>query len=697
MRFLPSREDQGDFPPAPNAPEQPSPTPPHSDLEALVKRTQDVASMLKDLVCHGRGRTDLGILPDLLALSGLMEWETAPRFTASRLGRNRRWWANVDVDELSPASYDCLLALEASLNLTADIQEGSWPADLDDEDKLAMTFSRVAELSAREGRKEFTEHLLSAGSPDGEWAFRVRLCDFLENLPAPFRIVYQAQADLEKGVACLELEVPRPACMAMLAPDRPEAQERAAASYAYRLALACARGAFAASDRLDRMVVNCLHRSEKNVVLSVDVNRAQLKAAIEAASVLGNTDLPDDGTCRALPEKPSLTPEDELLNPKDRWKPVELMDVAASDELSRATGARLISDLGINENARKLISWNEMIAELGSTTEEAVHHLVALRAQTPDTGVRTACDRVSAALVEGTVDVSDRNALAHIYAEGDPLSAAHKRAVSLLGEEPTPDDLQAALVELDSVLAPLSASGAYQDDGETVFRYFNTAAERVSFNLATLTDDRHVALVPDEYYAAHSLAARILTGLGRADEGLAHADELRRIAPRSADAVLVRASCLEAQERIFECEDGLTEAIGFCSGLRELAICFYRLAFMEWRLGRNELAVACYQRCLSLRQEISSQAAGELKDLLDAEADAHQMTPEEVTAALTAAGIPLGNVDAILDTLRDAAAAATDAGLFSLARGYIACLLDADKDDALLGVYRSLASPSPEG
>ena len=65
---------------------------------------------------------------------------------------------------------------------------------------------------------------------------------------------------------------------------------------------------------------------------------------------------------------------------------------------------------------------------------------------------------------------------------------------------------------------------------------------------------------------------------------------------------------LEAQERIFECVYVLVDAMGYAATAREMSICLYRLAYMEWRQGRKRLAVACYERSKRLHGESASQA-----------------------------------------------------------------------------------------
>ena len=219
-------------------------------------------------------------------------------------------------------------------------------------------------------------------------------------------------------------------------------------------------------------------------------------------------------------------------------------------------------------------------------------------------------------------------------------------------------------------------------------------AERVRYNRTADDGGRRVRLVPDEYYAAHSLAARILGMLGRHDEALAHAEELMRVAPATPDAALCKVRCLEGQARIFEAADLLISAISYSATARDMSICFYRLAFMEWKLGRADLSVACYQRAIDLHGEIADQARQELGDLIAAEGPKlAPLNDEQVVPALEEGGLPAGSIGALRAELRDAVAACTDAGIFSVARPLTGALLELCRDDALVGVHRSLMRP----
>ena len=601
-------------------------------VEALVQRSDDVAATLRDLVSHGQSSADYGMLPALLARSGLMEWEGAPRFSANRLRRNRRWWMSCDVDELTEDGYDRLIALEGALNLAADLAEGACPDAPDDQGRIEALFRDLASLSplpAPEGRT------FPAGEKDGEWATRLALSEWLENLPAPFRVVSAFQLDLDEGLACVDVAVPSPSCLALVAPGDEALQAAEARRYAWRLALTVARGAFAASPRIGRVGVNCVSHGARETLLSLLMDRGELDGLLAGAAAADaepvparNCRLDVAGDGRMLPVDALLARSNERLNPASRWDAVELDPMDASAAVREACGAARVSDLGINENARRVAAWNQLAGTLGATTADAVARLMATRDASEDQTVREACSRTCQALVDGAVDASDHQALALAFVLGGPLDQAQRQALDLAGEDAGPADLERALGLLDAALVPLAQAGSYADGPTRVFRYFNSAAERVRFN-RTVADGRDVVLVPDAYYAAHSLAARVLTQLGRAEEAQVHADELARIAPVTPDAALSRVRVLEAQERIFECVDVLVDALGYAATAREMSICLYRLAYMEWRLGRNRLAVACYERSMRLHGEIASQAKEELDELLESEPGLSRLDPEE--------------------------------------------------------------------
>ncbi len=710
-----TEKDLGVRPPAPvaapddeGAERDASPLPQNeakAELDGLLLHADDALAALRDLVAHGRGRAGSEVLPELLERAGLMSWEGAPVVGATKLRRNGRWWLTPREGELSEEGRDRLLSVEASLNVNEDLERGGWPEGMTPEWRVARILARVADLRPVQHDEAPAMAFLSEGAvAGGEWASRLALADRIENLPAPFRIEASFQCNVACRLVVADVAVPRPACFAPFSDDgvRRAALARA---YALRLAVLVGRMALASLPAGSRAVVNCHEFGHEETLLSLDLTHdaLDLLAALarEGRSAEGDlADVPGLSTVRSgsgwlSPVTPRLALGDEEVFPKGRYREVELDDSPAPAPVARACGARRVSDLGIMEKAGRASAWNRVVHELGDTTATAVSRLVALRDETDDVTVAEACERATKALVEGAMDVSDRRGLALAFVDGGPLADATRGARRAIGADaPTREELSAALERLEGALSPITEMGIYLDDNDSVYRYFNSVAERVHYNRTADDGGRRVRLVPDEYYAAHSDAARILGMLGHHDEALAHAEELMRIAPATPDAALCKVRCLEEQTRIFEAADLLSDAIAYSATARDMSICFYRLAFMEWKLGRGDLSVACYQRAIDLHGEIAGQARQELRDLIEAEGPRLALLDDErVIPALEEGGLPAGPVGALRVELRDAVAACADAGIFSVARPLTGALLELCRDDALVGVHRSLMRP----
>ena len=673
-------------------------------LEGMLSHSENVAATLRDVVDHGGD--GFGDLPELLRRAGLMDWPDPPVMTAHRLRRSGRWWLTAE-GEVSAPTFDRLLAIEFALNLSEDLAARPPAPDSASslEARVRAALAGTHDLQPREpGDAEPPAQLLAFMLEDaderGEWSGRMRFADAFENLPVPLRVSADFRLNAAQGLMCVDLGVPRPACCATVAAD-PRVRDELAAAYALRIGLAVGRIALASSPELSRVVVNCRHEGGETL-LSLDLSAASLARLCSLADgPLDALPLPDDPALRARPDEagtlgpvtPFLTFADERLCPPERFREVELDNAPAGAGLERACGARRVSDLGIMEKAGRVRTWNTLVAHLGDTTQEAVSHLVELRDRTTDVTVAEACERTSKALVAGTTDVTDVDALAHLFVDGGQLAVATERVRAALEGDPSPAQLEGLLAELEAVLSPLTEMGIYLDDTASVYRYFNSLPERITHNLASRDDGRTVRLVPDEYYAAHSLAARLLNMLGRSAAALPHADELMRIAPVTPDAALAKVRVLEEQSRIFEASDLLKEAIGYASTSRDLAICFYRLAYMEWKLGRSDLAVACYQRAIALHPAVAEMARGELDDLLDTSSNLKMLPDDAVIDALEQGGLPTGDLPELRRRTRDALVATTDAGLFGVAGALMSAFLELVRDDALLDVRRSLMRP----
>lgn len=685
------------FDPAGDPGARPSPGSP--SLEGMLSHSEDVVATLRDIVAHGGD--GFGDLPALLRRTDLMDWPDPPVTQAYRLHRSGRWWLGATED--NEMAQDGIVALEVALNLNDDLAGRPCPPAATLEERARSVLAGVHRLRPRtfeadDPAAQLLEFLTDETDERGEWSCRVRFADAFENLPLPVRAGLAFRANVARGLLCARLTVPYPTCLSAVSSDEP-ARERILTGYAARAALAVARAAFASSPALTRVVVSCGHGTGETLV-SLDLDAE----ALERLDRLMGTDvedLPSDPALRARgcegsasePLKPHLAFDDERLCPPERYQEVELDVSPVGEPLATACGARRAADLGIMEKAGRTHAWRELVPRLGDTTQGAVALLVDLRDRTDDVTVAEACERTSRALVAGTTDVSATDELERLFVDGGDLVAVTDRARAALGQECPPERLEELLAELEAALSPITSMGIYLDDTASVYRYFNSFPERIRYNLAFRDDGRTVRLVPDEYYAAHSLAARMLNLLGRPGEALSHAEELMRIAPLTPDAALMKVRVLEDQSRIFEAADLLKETIGYASMVRDLAICFYRLAFMEWKLGREDLTVICYQRAINLHPEVAKLAQEELDNLLSANSELKPLPDDEIVEALSQAGLPTGEVSKMRRQTRDALVATTDAGVFSVAHALAGSLHELISDDALLDVRRSLMRP----
>lgn len=680
------------------------------DIAGLVLRSDNLFASLKDLVRHeaatqGDKPSKHRHLASMLAAIGIVEWDDAPVCEAGRLTRNQHYWIRQTTDGLSDDDYDMLVATEAALSLNQDLPEA---CTLDAHD--GATLLAKAALLRRMADQHIEPPDLSASleaaypgadprATTGEWRLRASVVSAAECAVTPFRVVYDLRSNVERGIVALSVEVPRPRCMIVLA--KPDDLVATARAYALRLAVLLARQAFAIEERVGRVVVNCHERGQAQTILSLDLTRdfaERLAALVRSDTIEGNgfpsdpsirTDFDETGWFSSV--EPFLDLNDELVSPRRRFAYPELVPDATSDRLRTVTGAQTVADLGINENAPRIAAWEEITSTPWDTTEAAVARLVALRDQNDDITVAEACTRSIEALLSGAVDAGDRATLQRVFVAGSMLERAVERAEAALSENGG-ENPQAALAALTEALAPIEALGPYMDDETTIYRYFGSIAERIRFNIDIDDHRRAVKLVPDAYFNALSNASIAHAMMGNNEQALRYAEEMMRIAPASIHAALRKVRILENDSRIFEAADLIRSMLRLASTPRDAAICHYRLAYMEWKLGREDLGVACYQRSIAWDTELSKQAREELQDLLESNPQLKALSDDEVFSLLAQEGIPLGCDAADQRRTTAAAALCCDEGVFWAARSLTGILFGLNGDDVMMGVYRSLAS-----
>lgn len=699
----------------PQAPAQQPADAPRTLADALA-RSEDVLATLRDLADQEGPEGELGrygMLPSLLKGFGIETWHPEARIHCTTLARNDRFWL---VAEGSPQKVELLrmASLEMTLNVWQDAfrseaQAGGQKAAVPETpDPMAATQQVLARTAAAQPVTKasgLVRRADDAGQSCGEWRFRLDACDFLESVPTPYRTEFELYANLSKSLAVVDVAVPLPEQFSPVVPQDERSRCDAARNYALRSALLAGRAALQAARGVSRAVVNCRTAGSEDTLLSLDLDEQSLDrllAATEPGSrgKTGQDPLLDPSVRSMMrsdgwlmPVTPYETSASKNLRPDKRYLWPELDSTPLSDAVQAVTGASSAQELGIHADANLIYAWNAVVPTLGGSTSQLVAGFSALRDATEDASVAEACARVCQSLVEGSIDSSDYHGIAECFVHGTPLHTACDALDKALEKPEDADALERALATLQEALSPYTSIATYADDTENVFRHFGSTAERVRYNLSNENDSRNVVLVPDSYYVANFLASRALGVLGHHDAALASAQEMVRVAPNSVDALLVEVRELEELSRTFEAESLLLKALDVACTDRELAVCYYRLAYMEWKLGRNQLAVACYQYAIGVHPAVAFQAIPEMQSLLASDQTIRHLEPQEIEAALAEGHIPTGLSEGKFDLIRDAAAACTDAGLFAPARSLVGELLDFRHDDVVVDVYRSLESP----
>ena len=690
--------------PAPAPAPEPEPKPPAAasqpsselspeTLQLIMIRSQDTLSTLRELATHDPESA----LSCALSATGILELDDDTRFGCAHLRRSKRFWFQTDLSSAPKERYDILTSAEAALNTYQDALLAP-SASGDVLIRMREVFARIPRATYEAESKQTLTN--GKAGMDGEWGTRLRFAEFCENVALPFRMSYDFDVNLRDGAFDIIVNVPRPRCFSYLAHDD-GARARAARAYALDVAQTLAQGAFDANEQIAHVQVRCHEQGKDETILTLLIDRDDLSNGRVSTSLrLDLQGLRDAGYAQAtIDESGWYAPLEEnsnrlaaLLERPDRWIPPELRQGELPKDLALASGAQTFKDLSINESAARREAWKGFEAQLDGTLGQAVKELVALRDASPDLSVIEAANRLADALVNDVVDVEDTAAMQRLFINGSSLDQACAQARAAI-DNGDHDAKEAALARLEAELAPLMETGLYFDDELNVYRYFNSMPERIAYNLKMDDAPRSVRIVPDAYYAAHSLALRIHGLLGNAALAFEHADELMRVAPCTSDATLAKVRLLEEDGQIIEAANLLCELIASAPTLHAMGLAFYRLAFMEWKLGRSDLSVACYERAIDLSPTCAQQAEPELSDLLKTEPELKRLKPEQAKAALVEAGIPLGDDDALFERLARSAQATTDAEVFSVAWQLASFYADARHDDISVAVYRSL-SPS---
>ena len=674
-------------------------------LVKMLERADDAGATLADMTRHTLEKGVPNRLAEALELLGVTRG-VLPPLHAHLLPRNGCMWLSPHEPEKDRDTHDALVATEMAINLALHLPLATLNTPLDNPASLSRIHGYLRGLvhtsvpippPSDEFSLAYPSGTMSATS--SEWECRYRLMTQLESLPLPFRVIHELRMDLSQGNALIVLEVPRPSCLAVLAGRARQVAE--ARGYALRFAVIVARCAFEAIPAITHVFVSCRTYGSDEDVLALslsrsDEHRLQMLAASEA---LDDGMLPtgeraisftlgQDGWF--LPMKPSVTFDDERISPTWRRKPAGARDQRLSPALASVTGTRTTRGLEVLEEAARMDAYASIADKLGTTTESAVAALVALKDASEDDAVRTTCSETIQRLLSGTMDVGDTQEIALLFMSGArPIDQAFARAERLSDADEL--DPRAMLDQVEGALTNITRAGRYQDDKHAVWRYFESVAERIEYNLMTRDDPRELRLVPTAYYKSLLLASRAHRMMGEFKASKRYASEMLRIGPICIDTAMELNAICGMESRFYDAADALIRCLEHAMDSYDIAWLHYRLALTERSIGRDDLAVACYTLALTRPDGPYPYARRELDEFLRQGEGLSPMELEEASKALCQAGIPTGLRDDAVARMRQAATLCCDAGIFPTARALVMTLHTLRPDDVLADMASSLA------
>ncbi|MBO4364917.1 MAG: hypothetical protein J5804_01325 [Eggerthellaceae bacterium] len=679
-------------------------------VERMLLRAEDIFAAARDLTTSGRTVDAFADLSTMLAASDALKLSDPPRLKPIRLSRNGRYWLGGDVAEASDETFDAVVSLEAAFNICHDMitYEGEHPSELANRstfDKarhaLAATSKVKPDYTTRSDALDLTYPASDLGQPLGEWELRMNVANAAENAGLPFRLTFDMKTNAAEKLVLVRLQVPRPTCFSIVAEDETQ-REALARDYAYRSALFMAKAALGGpepSRSADLVVVVCFPRSETEAVLSMEATREDLpslQAIARCEAPILDFSHPNVHMSWEHdwldPVDAHLEADDPLFSPERYAEHIELSSRPFDEKTAHATGAQRECDLGTIEGVAMQRAWTILDGRLSGTLPtvgNAVAVARELQESTEDPSIREACSRIMRALVDGVAEPDQVEQLETIFKGQDALVEALSYGAAAFVSRQAPE-MEKAVTKLSSALSP-TMQIELMDDTESVFRHFRNTAERVSYNLH-FADKRHVHMVPRAYYAANEMTAHLLCLLNRPDEAESYVDEIVRLAPLSASAIATKARVLEELSRMFEAIDLMNDAILDAPTVHDAALCYYRMAYLQWRTGRHDVAAATYRASISMRTDIGFQAQKELDELLESDSDLQDCSEDDAFAIMEAGGVNIWPREERREEIAKAAVLCADQQVYPAAHQLGLALLEFRHDDALIDVCRSFVA-----
>ncbi len=689
------------------------------DVEGLSRSlasSPDPMALLSGLVVDVRGRIgadgagDSPVLPPSplevhlatrLVEAGLLETDVElPSLHVVRPRTSDLFYLRLDEPQVSYLALIRVIRIETALNSVL-LAGRALPSP---DDATLEEIVRAEQRVARSVTAQVTEVASRADAPAvGEWDVRRALALGVESFRLPYRLTARFRVNVARGTAAFELDLVPPQAWAStcyvdglgIVPATREMRRRAATDYNARLAVLVAGYVFAVAPQVSEVwIAGVVDTSSDHACYYSGALRrsglaeVDLTGSFDALSVLRAAGFAlDEGDRTLSPVRQTFSLDDERLCPPERYDPPELSERTLGGAAASALGCARVDGLSANERARRQRVASELVRELGDSTEKNVRLLLSAARADGHEDVLDAARRCASMLVDGALP-DDPLAIEEALVEGTDLARACSRARDALVSR----DLDAAGRAVTEALLPVDGLGTY-DDTETVsWRSFGSYTDRALYNRLLARPGEECRLAPAPYLEAHMIAAAADIARGRVESAVAHARRAAEVAPLSSQASANLAQCLEAAGDTEAAEEELRRLLSLAHDPEGLGIGYLGMAQLQWQHGHVLAAQACYQRAtrhLGAPALMAGLAVVALIGHVGLSAGS-SLEGDQADSVLRAAGIPLAPTEEVGAALLEAARAATNAGVFTVARDLVRELCTLSRDDVHFGMLRSI-------
>lgn len=307
----------------------------------------------------------------------------------------------------------------------------------------------------------------------------------------------------------------------------------------------------------------------------------------------------------------------------------------------------------------------------------------------------TACTRLMSSLAEGVFEASNQNAVVGRFLGDDRCLVALGRVRAMEGQ-----NVEQAISILSDAISEARLLDGIVDGAEVVYRYFDSYASRVLYNLsmagrldamprATADAGKRVLPAPDSFFVCHMELVRLLEhSFSCSEEALRYGRDMVDFAPASALSYRTLGRAYMLTGDMDHARSVLMEGLKVALQPADISLLYYQLAYVLWKAGDAKTGMACYLKSVSVSSAVAVQATAELQELMS---ETRMRVPDvgELDGLLEKAGVPCVPDPAVIDALDAAAACAADVGLAHVSRSALAVRVRYRPDDALMDVLGS--------